>query len=69
MLDYNKLSIDFTNLLSQFDASRLEKWVQFDKQRTIEYELQNGNSVDTSSGFLPSFNFVKLAENAQIKED
>lgn len=45
MLDYKKLSRDFTDRLNQFDKDRLEQWVSFDLKREILNKLLDGENV------------------------
>lgn len=45
MLDYKKLSDDFTNKLNQFDEEKLTQWLSFDQQRQEIDKLINGEQV------------------------
>lgn len=45
MLDYKKLSKEFTKKLNQFDKDRLEQWIFFDQKRQELERLLNGEKV------------------------
>lgn len=45
MLDYKKLSKEFTKKLNQFDKNRLEQWISFDQNRQELDKLLSGEKV------------------------
>jgi len=45
MLDYKKLSSEFTEKLNQYDEDRLEQWISYDKIRKDLDRLLNGEKV------------------------
>ena len=53
MLDYKKLSDEFTVKLSQFDEDRLEKWLSFDQSRQTCENLFNGEEVIIQTANIP----------------
>ncbi len=52
MLDYEKLSVEFDNLLKEVTKETYEAWVDFDELRAIAYSVQNGDRVTIQSNSI-----------------
>jgi len=45
MLNYKELSEKFTDILSEFDESKLNQWLEFDKKRDLYSRIISGEKV------------------------
>ena len=45
MLNYKELSQKFTEILSEFDESKLNQWLEFDKKRDLYSRVTSGEKV------------------------
>lgn len=68
MLDYNKLSSDFSNKLQQFDKDFLESWIAFDQEREVVNTLCR-NETATFSSKLGKTKDVGGTENTSFEKN